>query len=444
MKTLDDNAWQYFSNHLLNDYDFIEQYADDMGVGSDGIVNALLVFNEKTGEGILVNSEGYAYARYSAYLPYAKQTLEYETFRIADYCVTEAVSESTDCSWSVSFDEIYEHYGMVLSKGNGLAEMVAKHIRDMGEVADLEITDDEFSMEIYRECCEKSLSAPKPAKSEYSLLSLLSFTLKDVTFIDKESGRAINLSQEINEKMITPVGRKEWADVLSAKVERIYTEDGKGFIELSGSTERLGDFCYVYDGYGDEEFRKECFRDPRAPQEPMSREYINLDPVDFEIKYAKHILWLNDVPGGERADFSGYALDHFNLTDRTLINAKFQNSKITNSDLCGADLTFADFSGAYFEECGLERISCDEINMRNATVNHCDMTFAMAAHGNFANAHFYKCDLKCARFINSCFENTQFIETDHASAITMDDCVTDEEWCEERYGEDMSPEMEVQ
>ena len=81
--------------------------------------------------------------------------------------------------------------------------------------------------------------------------------------------------------MITPVGRKEWADVLSAKVERIYTEDGKGFIELSGSTERLGDFCYVYDGYGDEEFRKECFRDPRAPQEPMSREYINLDPVDF-------------------------------------------------------------------------------------------------------------------------------------------------------------------
>ena len=77
MKTLDDNAWQYFSNHLLNDYDFIEQYADDMGVGSDGIVNALLVFNEKTGEGILVNSSGYAYARYSAYLPYAKQTLEY-------------------------------------------------------------------------------------------------------------------------------------------------------------------------------------------------------------------------------------------------------------------------------------------------------------------------------------------------------------------------------
>ena len=146
MKTLDDNAWQYFSNHLLNDYDFIEQYADDMGVGSDGIVNALLVFNEKTGEGILVNSSGYAYARYSAYLPYAKQTLEYETFRIADYCVTEAVSESTDCSWSVSFDEIYEHYGMVLSKGNGLTEMVAKHIRDMGEVADLEITDDEFSI----------------------------------------------------------------------------------------------------------------------------------------------------------------------------------------------------------------------------------------------------------------------------------------------------------
>ena len=333
---------------------------------------------------------------------------------------------------------------MVLSKGNGLTEMVAKHIGDMGEIAELEITEDEFNLQMRREFCPQILSDPEDLKSEYSLLSLLTFTLKDVTFIDKESGRAIILSQEISEKMITPAGRKEWADVLSAKVERIYTEDGKGVIELSGSTERLGNFCYVYDGYGDEESRNEWFRDTNAPQEPSDREYKKLDPVDFEIKYAKHILWLNDVPGGERADFSGYALDHFNLTDRTLINAKFQNSKITNSDLCGADLTFADFSGAYFEECGLERISCDEINMRNATVNHCDMTFAMAAHGNFANAHFYKCDLKCARFINSCFENTQFIETDHASAITMDDCVTDEEWCEERYGEDMSPEMEVQ
>ena len=73
---LDDNAWQYFSNHLLNDYDFIEQYADEMGVGSDGIVNALLVFNEKTGEGILVNSEGSSYARYSALLPNARSFIE--------------------------------------------------------------------------------------------------------------------------------------------------------------------------------------------------------------------------------------------------------------------------------------------------------------------------------------------------------------------------------
>ena len=39
------------------------------------MTNALLVLNAKTGEGILVNSEGSAYARYSAYLPFAGHIL---------------------------------------------------------------------------------------------------------------------------------------------------------------------------------------------------------------------------------------------------------------------------------------------------------------------------------------------------------------------------------
>lgn len=53
------------------------------------MTNALLVLNAKTGEGILVNSEGSAYARYSAYLPFAGHMLDYYVNLIADYCVTE-------------------------------------------------------------------------------------------------------------------------------------------------------------------------------------------------------------------------------------------------------------------------------------------------------------------------------------------------------------------
>ena len=67
---------------MLDDYDFISKYEGSLHVEQDGVTNALLVLNAKTGEGILVNSEGSAYARYSAYLPFAKPYLEYEIARI--------------------------------------------------------------------------------------------------------------------------------------------------------------------------------------------------------------------------------------------------------------------------------------------------------------------------------------------------------------------------
>ena len=81
---------------MLDDYDFISKYEGSLHVEQDGVTNALLVLNAKTGEGILVNSEGSAYARYSAYLPFAKPYLEYEIARIADYCVTEGAGNTTD------------------------------------------------------------------------------------------------------------------------------------------------------------------------------------------------------------------------------------------------------------------------------------------------------------------------------------------------------------
>lgn len=55
----------------------VAKYSGKLRVERDGVTSALLVLNNTTGEGILVNSEGSAYARYSAYLPFAKPYLDY-------------------------------------------------------------------------------------------------------------------------------------------------------------------------------------------------------------------------------------------------------------------------------------------------------------------------------------------------------------------------------
>ena len=95
---MNDEQWQYFAHHLLEDSDMVAKYSGKLRVERDGVTSALLVLNNTTGEGILVNSEGSAYARYSAYLPFAKPYLDYEIARIADYCVSEGAENTSEQS----------------------------------------------------------------------------------------------------------------------------------------------------------------------------------------------------------------------------------------------------------------------------------------------------------------------------------------------------------
>lgn len=64
-----------FRQSLLENYGFIQERAEDMGI-REGIAHCLLVVDESSGDGILVNSEGSGYARYAAWFPGAKAFLQ--------------------------------------------------------------------------------------------------------------------------------------------------------------------------------------------------------------------------------------------------------------------------------------------------------------------------------------------------------------------------------
>ena len=65
--------FDYFSKNLLSDYDFLLTNIDCMYQDGDGVSHCLLVLGEGRDDGIIVNSEGSAYARYSAFVPNARQ-----------------------------------------------------------------------------------------------------------------------------------------------------------------------------------------------------------------------------------------------------------------------------------------------------------------------------------------------------------------------------------
>ncbi|MHB1453932.1 MAG: DUF5049 domain-containing protein [Saccharofermentanales bacterium] len=67
-KTVELDRCQYkrFSENLLDDFDFIEANKDLMYVDEDAVWHCILIKHKDSTSGILVESEGYPYARYAA------------------------------------------------------------------------------------------------------------------------------------------------------------------------------------------------------------------------------------------------------------------------------------------------------------------------------------------------------------------------------------------
>ncbi len=150
---MSDEQWQYFAHHLLEDSDMVAKYSGKLRVERDGVTSALLVLNNTTGEGILVNSEGSAYARYSAYLPFAKPYLDYEIARIADYCVSEGAENTSDGLWAITFDEVYEHFNIDLSDDPEIRDDLLDILRTREEIAEIVATEDGFEIRHSMDIC---------------------------------------------------------------------------------------------------------------------------------------------------------------------------------------------------------------------------------------------------------------------------------------------------
>lgn len=66
--TLQINEFRNFEDRLLDNYDFIAENKELMYIDEDGVWHAILITAKEVDYGILVESEGYDYARYAAYI----------------------------------------------------------------------------------------------------------------------------------------------------------------------------------------------------------------------------------------------------------------------------------------------------------------------------------------------------------------------------------------
>lgn len=151
IELMDEKEFKEFSKTLLEDKDFIKDREDEMYIDTRGVVHGLLALDMDSGDGILIDSQGFNYARYTAYLPNIKPYIDNQISMVVDKIIEEATSNSSNGSWVIYFDEIEENHGLIVKKNNGIGTLLLAELEEREELAELEIGEDCFDMMFYIE-----------------------------------------------------------------------------------------------------------------------------------------------------------------------------------------------------------------------------------------------------------------------------------------------------
>ena len=83
---MDNETFEHFCDILMEDHSLISDLNKYMYVDSAGVIHGLLALNTESGEVILIDSQGYDYARYTAFMPNAKEYVEKQISLVAQHC----------------------------------------------------------------------------------------------------------------------------------------------------------------------------------------------------------------------------------------------------------------------------------------------------------------------------------------------------------------------
>ena len=98
IELMNGNEFEEFSKNLLEDRDFIIERKEEMYRDSMGQIHGLLALDMEGGDGILIDSQGHDYARYTAFMPNIKAYIEEQISIAAEQIIKEAAENPGDAA----------------------------------------------------------------------------------------------------------------------------------------------------------------------------------------------------------------------------------------------------------------------------------------------------------------------------------------------------------
>lgn len=256
-KTIRLPYWEFekFLQSPMECQDFIKGNVDLMHQDKRGIYHCLLVTGEGRRDGILVEAEGYGYARYASYVPdaaaFAYDSLSEMGYRLAflvDWFVTKGLDNTQEGHWEVSFEEIKEQSGLEPGENLFLRELMTDMIAERPEVAWLGIREDRFSIRFRQEQIqqrqkEKTPGYAQPGKKQQKLGDLIRSGMPADTYLVHETDMGFIPVGRVGNADLDSGVLAGYADLLDARIAARRQGNYGQEIELEGvSAARLTEF----------------------------------------------------------------------------------------------------------------------------------------------------------------------------------------------------------
>ena len=168
-----DKDFEQMLHRPMDGQPFIEENKNLMYQDDEDVYHCILVTGKDRTDGILVECEGYGYARYAAYVPEAAalrypslSKMNQQLANAVDFIVADGTAQSTEGNWILTFEELEKYTGLCLDGKPFLQELLGDMLCDRAEVADLCIENECLDVTYYLDFCpncqdQEAVTCPK-------------------------------------------------------------------------------------------------------------------------------------------------------------------------------------------------------------------------------------------------------------------------------------------
>lgn len=143
IESMGKEEFSYFKKNLLQDCDFIKNNIANMYHDKNGVCHCILALCEDSGDGILINSSGSSYARYTCFMPCIKPYIDQQLLVFADSIITKAIFDDIK---EFDLEKESNEFGLAVRENNGVSEMLFKALSSFDEIYSYDLKGNRLSV----------------------------------------------------------------------------------------------------------------------------------------------------------------------------------------------------------------------------------------------------------------------------------------------------------